>query len=478
MQQEGTQSRSSKFLKDIGIYAIGNLGSKIITFLMLPLYTYFVEQPAEYGYYDICLTVIFLLMPLTTIQLRDGAFRYLLDSENDEERTKIVTMVYRTLFSSLTIWIGLAVMLGFFIQIPYLSYTVALLVVMSFQEVISQVIRGLGNNKAFVAIGILSALGIAIFSLVFVAWLKMGIKGIFLANILARFAAVAIIDLRVKSWRKYFKLKSNYKVIGKEIIRFSLPLIPGSLCWAITYSSDRLFVQHFLGLGITGLYAVAARFASILQTLSAIFQSAWQETAILQFKSDDKDIFFTKIFNSYIYALAFILIAFSFLLKINYGWLVDANYQESLWFIYPMSVTAALFALASFFDMGYQCAKDTKRALPSMLIGTVVSLVLNYILAQVVGVYGIIATTFITFLVIACIRWFDMQKYFKLSIKRASLFPLMMVALSAVPFYLNSAIWGDVLYLTIVSIIMLYFMPKDLKIEIIGKIKSKFSHQN
>ena len=31
-----TGSRSSKFVKDIGIYAIGNIGSKIITFLMVP----------------------------------------------------------------------------------------------------------------------------------------------------------------------------------------------------------------------------------------------------------------------------------------------------------------------------------------------------------------------------------------------------------------------------------------------------------
>ena len=472
MQQNGTQSRSSKFLKDIGIYAIGNLGSKIITFLMVPLYTHFVE-PAGYGFYDTCLTVIFLLAPLTTLQLRDGAFRFLLDSESNEERTQIVTMVYRTLFSSLGVWVGLAIMLSLFTTIPFLWYTVALLVVMSMQEVISQVIRGLGNNKAFVAIGILSALGIAAFSVILVVWLDMGVKGIFIANIVARIAAVAIIDLRVKTWRRYFSLKCHYRIIGKEIIRFSLPLIPGSLCWAITYSSDRLFIQHFLGLAVTGLYAAAARFASVLQTLSAIFQAAWQETAILQFKSDDKDVFFTRIFNSYIYALAFILIVFSFLLKINYGWLVPIKYQESLWFIYPMSITAALFALALFFDMGYQCAKDTKRALPSMLIGTAVSIFLNFTLVQFIGVYGVIATTFITFLVIATIRWFDMQRYFKLVIKKSSIFPIAMIGISALPFYFNSSLWMDIAYVVTVTIIMLYFMPKDLKAEIADKLRNK-----
>jgi Na+/serine symporter len=68
----GRQSeRSSKFLKDLGIYAIGNLGSKIITFAMVPLYTFFVKDTGDFGYYDLCLTVIFLIMPFVTLQLRD-----------------------------------------------------------------------------------------------------------------------------------------------------------------------------------------------------------------------------------------------------------------------------------------------------------------------------------------------------------------------------------------------------------------------
>ncbi len=44
-------SRNKKFITDILIYGIGNLGSKMITFLLVPLYTYFIK-PGEYGYYD------------------------------------------------------------------------------------------------------------------------------------------------------------------------------------------------------------------------------------------------------------------------------------------------------------------------------------------------------------------------------------------------------------------------------------------
>ena len=81
MTETKQQSRSKKFVKDFGIYAIGNLGSKLITFLMVPLYTYFVEKPSDYGYFDLCLQVCMLLVPVVTLQLRDGSFRFLLETQ-------------------------------------------------------------------------------------------------------------------------------------------------------------------------------------------------------------------------------------------------------------------------------------------------------------------------------------------------------------------------------------------------------------
>lgn len=68
-------NRSTKFINDIFIYAIGNLGSKLITFLLVPLYTYYIS-PDDFGYYDIVLTLTFLAMGFITFQLRDGTFRF------------------------------------------------------------------------------------------------------------------------------------------------------------------------------------------------------------------------------------------------------------------------------------------------------------------------------------------------------------------------------------------------------------------
>ena len=441
-----SSNRGSKFLKDIGIYAIGNIGSKLITFMMVPLYTYFVHDTSDFGYYDLCLQVCLLLIPFFTLQLRDGAFRFLLDCNDRRQRDRIVTFVARTLASTLV-----------------LSVLVALVIAMSLQEVYAQVFRGLGNNRAFVSVGILSALGIGLFSIILVAGMGWGIRGIFLANILARVVALAIVEWRVRLISRHTRWHINTGAVARDIIRYTLPLMPGSLCWWLTGSSDRLFISHFLGLDVNGVYAVAIRFTSIIYTLAIIFYQAWQETAILQYNSPDRNSFFSKMLNSYIFLLAAILTGYVFALKLNYGWLIADEYHQSLSFIYPLGLSAVVFAVAAFFDMGYQCAKDTKRTLPAIVLSAIVNVALNFLLIKPLGVHGVIITQLVTYLVLVIYRWHDMKRYFILKLEPRTVMPILVMLLSAIPFYYSHSLAIDILFPIVAVAILAWLCRSELQ---------------
>lgn len=468
-----TTNRGSKFLKDIGIYAIGNIGSKVITFLMVPLYTYFVHDTSDFGYYDVCLTVCFLLMPFVTLQLRDGAFRFLLDCDDETRRQRIVTFVCRTMLSTLSLAVLIAIVLALTTHIAYLGYVLGLLIAMSLQEVFSQVFRGLGNNRAFVMVGILSALGIGLFSVFFVAGLDWGIKGVFLANILARILALVFVELRVRLITRNTRWSLGSKQVGCDIIRYTLPLLPGSLCWWITGSSEPLFIKHFIGLEVNGVYAVAMRFTGIISTLAIIFYQAWQETAILQYNSPDRDRFFSKMFNGYIFLLATILVGYVFMLKVNYGWLVAVEYSESLNYIYPLGVSAVIFAIAAFFDMGYQCAKDTKRTLPAIVLAAIVNVVLNLTLIRYFGVYGVIVTQLITYIVLVTYRWHDMKRYFVLKIDKRIAVPVAVVLASALPFYYSPSAWCDIAFMLVALALVAWSCGRETREMLLSKIVKK-----
>lgn len=465
------QSRKKKFIKDFGIYAIGNLGSKLITFLMIPLYTYFVEKPSDYGYFDLCLQVCFLMFPVITLQLRDGAFRFLLDTQDTTERSRIITFAYRTLGITIISTIALAFCLSLFVHIDYLWSTIALLVVMSVYEFLAQISRGLGNNKAFIAVGLISSLGICLFSLIFVAWFKMGIMGIFLANILARVLSIVIVEYKMKTFSRFFNIKIDLKNISKQMLNYSVPLIPVSLCWLFTTTSDRYFVSYFLGFGMTGIYAIAVRFGGLIHTLSNIFLQTWQENAIQQYNSPDRDDFFSKVFNYYIYVLCFTLIAFTFTLKICYGWIIGANYQDSLEFVYLINLSTILFAITVYFELPYQCAKDTKRAIPSIILTAIVNITLNFILTPLLHIYGVILTAIISYLTLIIYRWIDTRRYFSLHFQPRTLIPLGLILVSAIPFYLNDNHLIDALYIVLSIFILAIFTPEELKTSIINKFK-------
>lgn len=467
IKQEG---RSAKLIKDIGIYAIGNIGSKMVTFLMVPLYSYFVSTE-NFGYYDICLTIIFFLIPFFTFQLRDGAFRFLMDSDTDERKDAIVTFTYRVLFSSTAIAVVVGLLGSMFVRIDYLWYVIGLLVVMCFYEVITQVTRGLGRTVVFVTAGILTSLGIGVFSLLFVAYMHMGIEGIFLANILARLISLVYIEIKVGIIRKYYVRKPRYGDIRRDIIKYSLPLMPGVVCWWLTGSSDRFFIEHYLGLGTNGIYAVALRFTSVLQTLATIFYQAWQETAIKQYESKDRDGFFSNLFNIYIYAFSFLLIIFCFMLKINYGWLVDSEYASSVMFIYPLSLSAMLFALSAFLDMGYQCSRDTIRTLPAIMLAAVVNVVMNYLLVQPFGVWGIIFTSIVSYGVLLTYRVHDMKRYFRLDFYKSSFMPIILVIAGILPYYYLSSVWSNISLMVAVTVIFVVIMPHNIKAAIKIQLK-------
>lgn len=471
MSQENLQqNRTTRFLKAIGLYAIGNLGSKLITFLMVPLYTYYVNA-SDYGFYDICLTLIFFAIPFMTLQMRDGAFRFLVDADDDKRRSIVITFAYRVMFVSSIVAIIVGGCVEMFVSVQYLWLAILLLIVMSFYEVVVQITRGLGNTVSFVGAGIISSLGIGVFSVVFVVFFDMGIEGVFIANILARVVALGYIEIKDRIICRYLVAKPDYGTIRNEILKYTLPLIPGLVFWWIIGSTDRLFIEHYLGLSANGLYAVAFRLVSVLQVLATIFYQAWQETALRQYDSDDRDKFFSDMFNNYLYVLLCVSIVFVFSLRMCYGWLVSAEFSTSAQYLYPMAVSLVLFALVAFMDMGYQCAKDTKRTLPAIILAAVINLVLNFTLIRYIGLWGVVTTSIVTYLVLLVYRIYDMRRYFKLRLYKRSMIPVVLLLVGFVLYCATTSMVIDIIMVAFVSLVFIFFMPEEIKAMLMSKIR-------
>ncbi len=56
-------NKENRLVKNVILYTIGNLGSKVLVMLIVPIYTHYMN-PAEIGYYDLIVTLAGLICPV------------------------------------------------------------------------------------------------------------------------------------------------------------------------------------------------------------------------------------------------------------------------------------------------------------------------------------------------------------------------------------------------------------------------------
>ena len=257
------------------------------------------------------------------------------------------------------------------------------------------------------------------------------------------------IEFKMKVLKRYFVPGLYDKEIAKSVLKYCLPILPGTICWWVVESSSKFFIEHYIGLEQNGLFAVAIKFAAILQIIAIIFFQAWQENALQQYHSKDRDSFFSSVFNNYIYLLSALVVILPIAIKLNYGWLVDQSYARSADYISLLAISSMLFALAAFFDMGYQCSKQTARALPGVFLATIICVASNFLLIKPFGVYGVILSSIISYLVLLIYRYFDTRKYFRVTISAASLVSIIVVAVNALVYQLFDNLWISAIALAV-----------------------------
>ena len=92
--------REKALAKNTIIIGFGTFLPKVASIITLPIVTGSLTK-AEYGTYDLLLTLISLVLPLATLQIQTAAFRFLVQiREKEEECSRVITnIVFFTMFN-------------------------------------------------------------------------------------------------------------------------------------------------------------------------------------------------------------------------------------------------------------------------------------------------------------------------------------------------------------------------------------------
>lgn len=402
--------------KNIGLLAVGQFGTKLISFFLVPLYTY-VLTTAEYGTYDFMTSTISLLVPLLTLNICDAALRFSLD--NGTDKTQIFSIcIYHFIFSIIFGAFLIGVNYAFKIIAIINNYPIFFLLLFA-SSVINGIMncfaRGIDCIKDVAFSGIICSIVIICLNLLFLLPLHLGLIGFFLANIIGSFVQSVYLFIAIKGW-KYISVTKNDKSLHHDMLNFSWPLMFNNISWWINGVSNRYVITWICGVAANGIYAVSYKIPSVLIMLQGIFSQAWTLSAIKDYDKNDKNGFFSKMYSFYNISMVLVCSLLIIGSRLMAKFLYSGDFFTA-WKYVPFLLISAIFgALSGYIGGIFSAVKDTKIFGQTSIFGAVVNLLLTILLVWKIGVIGAAVSSFVSNVLIWGIRIKVVQKYIKMKI--------------------------------------------------------------
>lgn len=433
-------SKGKDLAKNTAIVSIGKICTQLITFFLLPVYTAVLSNE-EYGVVDLLNTLTSLLLPIATLQIEQGVFRYLIDCrENKEKQTTLITTIIRFMIIQLIICIIIFLCASPFIHNEYKYFLMANLVMGMFSTILLQICRGLGDNPTYAIGSFITGALTVVLNVIFIVSFHWGAYGMLGATAISNLLCSVYIFMKKKIY-KYIKPKQYDKTTLKEIIKYSVPLIPNMISWWIVSASDRTIISAVIGIAQNGIYSAANKFSGVFTTLYSVFNLTWTESASININSEDRDEFFSKILDFVIRFFGCLCLGTIAVMPFVFNVLINEKFAEAYYQI-PILILGSVFnILVSFIGSIYVAKKLTKEIAKTSVIAAIINIGVNVVLIKSIGLYAASISTVIAYVLMFIYRWIDVKKYVKFNVNKILWFVLIiMYGVTIFTYYLRSLV--------------------------------------
>lgn len=402
--------RNKELAVNTVILGIGQLIPKFLAILLLPLLTSYLTTD-EYGNYDLILSIASLLIPIVTMQIQQAVFRYLLASKSVEDKTFYVTSSLVYIGASSIVCYPVVYLILRLLKID--SFSALLICILFLSEalysLLGQIVRGLGYNARYsVSVVVYSAVNLVATAVMLMGF-HLGLQGVIISLTIGYLGADTYMVI-ASGMISYFELDKFSSVSLKELLIFSMPIIPSSIALWVVNLSDRLIIIHFMGAAANGIYAVANKIPSLYSTAYGIFNLAWTETAAKVSDDGDPAEYYTKLFSGLFKFLIGVMLALIAVTPIIFRVLVKGDYGTAF-FQVPILYFGIFFnSIVNFYSGIYIALKRTKQVGYSSVAGAIINAAINVLLIGEIGLYAASISTAVSFLVIAIYRAVDLNK--------------------------------------------------------------------
>ena len=402
-----------KIVKNSIVYLMSSLVSKGAPFLLLPFLTSYLP-PSEFGELAIFLSLNTFYGAVIGMAMQANVTKNFFHRPKPELAVMIGNIFFILVASAsfyflATILIVLAYESLFSIRTKYMLLLPVLSFFLMGNQVHLAVLRNEGRAYTFAVFEITNAILIVLGTLVLLINFELGWVSQVISMLVVSLL-LSSIGFFYLSKRGYFNLNFD-KLVVIDILRLSIPLIPHVLGSAVISLSDRLIIEHLVGVESVAIYSIGYSFGMVLLLYTDAFVKAWSPWFYMKLAkpSIQNKILIVKSTYAYIASVFFVAVLVTVLFINLLPFVVNERYADASELIGWIALGYAIHGIYKIFFPYLVYMSKTIYLAASTVIAAIINVFFNFLLVQHYGMVGAAFATIIAY-VVSTIIVFEFQR--------------------------------------------------------------------
>jgi O-antigen/teichoic acid export membrane protein len=385
-------------------YQAGDILAKGVAVFTLPLYTHYVDA-AGYGYVETLLTAVIALSIVLRLGVGEAFIRFYYDDTDIERRNLIASGAVAFVFLTTTIAALAGVIFAGALSRALLGvhdavlFDFAMLGVWSFTnlEIASALLRADERTGTYLRASLANVVITVSLTIYLVVGRHDGARGLLAGNYTASTLVLfglwfverrrLLAPIRARTGASLARARARASLPVRSMLAFGLPTVPADASVYALQVADRWYLLRVQTPAAAGLYALAAKLATVVFVAVRGFQYAWPPLAYSVTDDDVAARLYALVTTYYVLVSGIVVAGVALLGRWAVRLLLYHDYgaHDALpW----LALGWALYGLYLIFVVISGRARRTRRNLPAALVGLAVNLGGLFLLVPALGISG------------------------------------------------------------------------------------------
>ena len=449
--------------KETAIYGVSSIVGKFLNWMLVPLYTYVLQQQSDYGIVTNLYAWTALLLVILTYGMETGFFRFAnKEGENPQMvyKTSLIALFSTSLLFAVVcvVWqVPIAVALGYPTHSEFIAMLGVVVAMDAFASIPFAYLRYKKHPLQFAALKLLFVFLNIVLNLFFLvlcpkiqdwgiiaSWYNpdYGVGYVFVANIMATaiqtmFLLPAIIEGFKSSGAQECRCLGvfSWKLLG-QMLKYSLPLLVLGVCGIMNQTLDRiLFPFFYTGADAQtqlGIYGACFKVAMVMMMFTQAFRYAYEPFVFAKHKDKQSVAAYADAMKYYIVFSYMILLGMIFYLDLL-KFIIAPSYWEGLKIV-PIVLWTYIFQGVYFnLSFWYKLTDKTQWGAYFSIIGVVITFGLQVVFVPRIGYMASALSSTVCYMVIMFLSYFMGRKHLTIpyDLRRIGIYTLVVLILLA-----------------------------------------------